>query len=118
MKTISYPTEDGGKVNFEHDEGAWEDTHFQGEMKISYAELRDVFGYPDYFDNSTYPQTDEKVNCEWTLRIDNVPVTIYSWKEYRLPKDVDSWHIGGNSEKAVHKVKETINAYKYYRKNY
>lgn len=72
-------------------------TSLTGYLIATYNELVETFGEPTYMEWSG----DRKVSTEWDLRIDDVVVTIYDWKEgsenvcrsgqpYR-------WHVGGNS---------------------
>ncbi len=42
----------------------------------------------------------DKTNCEWILKINGVPFTIYDWKEPFNPEDFPNnyfkWHIGSH----------------------
>jgi hypothetical protein len=73
-------------------------TSFQNvTFKASMQDLINVFGEPDYEDNTG----NDKVNFEWVMETDNGDVfTIYDWKEYReldLNEQI-GWHIGSHSK--------------------
>ena len=83
-------------------------TSLTGYLIATYHELVEVLGEPTYMEWSG----DHKVSTEWDLRIDDVVVTIYDWKEesenvcrsgqpYR-------WHIGGNSRQALAVLEDHI----------
>jgi len=56
-----------------------------GYIKATYNQLVKAFGKPVYTDS-----TDDKVTCEWELKIEDengnqVGFTVYDWKEYVSP---------------------------------
>ena len=66
-------------------------TSFHGQtIRFTYNDLVSVFGEPDSGDGY-------KTNCNWSLKINNVPFTIYDWKEPFNPQDFPDayleWHI-------------------------
>ena len=86
-------------------------THLQGNINITYATLKRVFG-KEHSDGDGY-----KVQAEWALKFaDGTVATIYDYKEGKAyngkggkPKTkVTDWHIGGKSPLAVHRVEEAI----------
>lgn len=58
----------------------------------STSKLHEVFGKPQ----SYYPCDTEKVTRVWYLSVNDVPFTIYDWKEYRVYGDKEEvwFHIG------------------------
>ncbi len=75
----------------------WNGTSFHNDViNLSYDELVERIGEPTYSE----PSDDGKVQKEWNIMTDdNVPFTIYDWKEYdRDVTDGDNveWHIGHN----------------------
>lgn len=46
------------------------------------------------------PDENEKVQCEWRLSYNDIPFTIYDWKEYRYfeTNEKIEWHIGARNE--------------------
>ena len=76
---------------------SWIGTSFHGDViNCTYDELVERLGEPT--NSYGYNCDDEKVQQEWMLITDdNVPFTIYDWKEY--DRDVTNgdkvdWHIG------------------------
>ena len=71
--------------------GTWNDgtgTSLQGYVTTTYAFLVEKLGKP--------LEGDDKVTAEWILKFeDGTVATIYDYKEYRTPKGVYDWHIGG-----------------------
>lgn len=83
-------------------------TYFQGELDMSYARLKKLFGKPTNGDGY-------KVDAEWMLEFDDGTVaTIYNYKDgknyngkHGTPKTkIRDWHVGGFSERAVDLVRE------------
>ena len=73
----------------------WNGTSFHDDViNLSYNELVTCIGEPTYNELSV----DGKIQKEWNMMTDdNVPFTIYDWKEYyRDVTDGDNveWHIG------------------------
>jgi hypothetical protein len=65
-------------------------------FKASIQQLINVFGEPDYEDNTG----NDKTNFEWVMETDDEKVfMIYDWKEYREldPNEQIEWHIGSHS---------------------
>lgn len=83
--------------------GGW----LQGHVDVSYSDLVSAFGQPSYLSNGG-----GKTQCEWDLRINDVFVTIYDWKEDRSHLRVRDWHVGGTSPEAVRLVKGALAAWK------
>jgi hypothetical protein len=71
--------------------------------KITRKELETFFGSPIEFVSG-------KVTTEWILNLDSEIVTIYDYKNELAPAFDESytWHIGGNSPKAVELVLEIL----------
>ena len=64
----------------------------------SYATLVEKFGQPNIGKG-------DKTNSEWALRFsDGTVATIYDYKEPMTPVTKYDWHIGGLSNRAVHRV--------------
>jgi hypothetical protein len=85
-------------------------TSLKGEVLITYAELTEIFGPPDYGPNSADL---DKVTCEWCLQFeDGTIATIYDWRTWRTPVGEYEWHIGGYSMAAVDRVTDTIAMYR------
>jgi hypothetical protein len=64
------------KTNQSADRTSFQDITF----KASVQDLINVFGEPDYEDNTG----NDKTNFEWVMETDDEEVfTIYDWKEYR-----------------------------------
>ena len=80
-------------------------TSLKGEFCITYAELVEIFGAPDYGPHAT----GDKVTCEWDLKFeDDTVATIYDWKMNDTPMGKYEWHIGGYSQAAVDRVIDSI----------
>lgn len=80
------------------------ETHLIGYVETSYSILVKMFGPPLNVDG-------DKVRVEWILKPANedVPITIYDWKEYDVPVEkVKCWHIGGKSPLAVQLLQEVL----------
>lgn len=82
--------------------GGW----LQGRIDASYADLVAIFGKP------THHGSGGKVHCEWDLRINGVNVSIYDWKEDKVPERVRDWHVGGTSLEAFRLVDGVLAAWK------
>ena len=78
-------------------------TSFIGNYKVDYDKLVDTFGEPNFaqwYEDGN--QTDSKSFVTWILEFETdnlqyplITVTIYDWKEERLPTEEYDWHIGG-----------------------
>jgi hypothetical protein len=87
----------------------------QGCIDTSYDVLCKTFGEPNS-EGDAY-----KVQVEWMIQFsDGTYATIYDWKmgeayngegDGVLPKDIDNWHIGGDSRSAVDRVNAAVSAY-------
>jgi hypothetical protein len=77
----------------------------KGEFPITYAELVEIFGKPNFGPNS-YDM--DKVTCEWMIEFeDGTKASIYDYKTGRTPFGEYEWHIGGyNAESYTHVVDE------------
>lgn len=81
-------------------------TSYQGLIKISYTELCQIFGQPEFCD-------DGKVQAMWSMNIaGGALVTIYDYKEDVKPRDILLWHIGGNSKDAIQLVNIIVKEYR------
>jgi hypothetical protein len=81
----------------------------QGYKTTTYDRLCQVLGPPTFTSADPY----DKVNCEWYLdtkwydanNVDEIDyddwnyetVTIYNWKDGRIPTEEYQWHVGGKS---------------------
>jgi hypothetical protein len=74
-------------------------TCLQGYVTTTYAQLVKAFGEPHIRNDDRY----EKVHAEWVLKPEgeDIPITIYDYRESVPPEHVTCWHIGGNSQLAV-----------------
>ena len=79
-----------------------------GYVEATYHELEQVFGEPTYADEDP----SEKVQTEWTLRLNGVVATIYNWKTQQTPRGLYRWHIGGFGKGEVEMVQEAVDAYR------
>ena len=78
----------------------------QGEFLITFAELVEIFGKPNYGPNN-YDM--DKVTCEWMLEFeDGTLASIYDYKTSRTPMGEYEWHIGGYNVTAFERVLDTI----------
>lgn len=75
------PLQDQDKIN---------GTSYQGMLMATFDSMVQVFGAPQQWGG-------DKTQCEWQLITPEGVATIYDWKEYRKPRDVSAWHIGGKS---------------------
>jgi len=75
-------------------------TSYQGLINATFDSMVQVFGAPQYWGG-------DKTQCEWELRTPEGVATIYDWKEYRKPRNVTQWHVGGKSSA----VAEFVEAY-------
>ena len=73
----------------------------QGHVTTTYDALVATFGEP-------HERGGDKTNVEWVLLIDGALVTIYDWKEDRVPHREYQWHIGGHSTNAVELVQSVL----------
>lgn len=79
-----------------------------GYVEATRYELEEVFGEPTYADED--PR--EKVQTEWTLRINGVVATIYNWKTQGTPQGLYRWHIGGFGRGEVELVQSAVANYR------
>jgi hypothetical protein len=80
-------------------------TFLQGCIETTYQKLCEVFGEPTVYDLDS----DEKTHAEWDIRFeDGTIATVYDWKNYCDPEDVEEWMIGGKNRRSVDLVMETI----------
>ena len=84
-------------------------TSLQGYKRTTYDRLVEVLGKPTFTSADPY----DKVNCEWVIdaqyydanNVDEIDyddweyetVTIYNWKDGRVPLEEYDWHVGGKS---------------------
>ena len=80
-------------------------TSLQGTINTTYDKLVSVLGKPSYTDADPY----EKVACSWDLKVKYYDtgdsgddwsyetVSVYCWKEGKIPTKMIPWHVGGNS---------------------
>ena len=84
-------------------------TSLQGYKTTTYARLCEVLGPPTFTSADPY----DKVNCEWVIDakyydancVEEIDyddweyetVTIYNWKDGRIPTEEYQWHVGGKS---------------------
>jgi hypothetical protein len=84
-------------------DAAFESSSLQGYIRITYAELCEIFG-PENCDGDGY-----KVQAEWNIKFeDGTYATIYDWKEDVSKEQVTDWHIGGRSQQSVWAVKQAV----------
>jgi len=76
-------------------------TSLMGYIRANYNDLVAVFGEPHFYE----PGNNDKVQCEWDFEYNGEVFTIYDWKEYRDPKLVFEWHIGGKTRNVINIVK-------------
>lgn len=72
-------------------------TSFHGDTILSTInKLTELFGEP-YNEGDKY----DKVQYEWILKLDEIPFTIYDWKEYSdiFPDNRIRFHIGAENAK-------------------
>lgn len=79
-----------------------------GYVEATLYELTQVFGAPTY----ALEDPDEKVQTEWTLRLNGVVATIYNWKTGFTPCGLYRWHVGGFGRGEVELVQEAVAAYR------
>ena len=85
-------------------------THLQGVVRVSYQDLRQIFGQDTCYD-------DYKSDAEWVVKFgDGQIATIYNYKDGRnylgddgMPKEnIIDWHVGGNSKDVYYRIEEII----------
>ena len=87
-------------------------TSLQGRVHYTFDEMVDLFGTPHYWFEDSENPVPNKTRCEWDVVIGNEPVSIYDYCEYeRSVNEVDVWHVGGNSVKALQNLMEFISDY-------
>ena len=80
-------------------------TSLKGEFPITFAELVEIFGRPNYGPNADL----DKTTCEWNLKFeDGTIATIYDYKTSRTPMGEYEWHIGGHDTLAYTHIVDTI----------
>ena len=79
-----------------------------GYVEATYYELEQVFGEPTY----ALEDPSEKIQTEWTLRLNGVVATIYNWKTQQTPRGLYRWHIGGFGRGEVELVQEAVAGYR------
>lgn len=87
--------------------GKFVSTSFHGDtIRTSCKELIKLFG--NWEESDPY-----KVNFEWNLIYnDEIPFTIYDWKEYNLKEsDVVNYHIGARNKIESSIIKDTLKTY-------
>ena len=78
----------------------------KGEFPITFAELCEIFGKPNYGPNNLDM---DKVTCEWMIEFeDGTKASIYDYKTGRTPFGEYEWHIGGYDAAAYERVVECI----------
>ena len=82
----------------------------KGEFPITYAELGEIFGKPNYGPNN---RDMDKVTCEWMIEFDDgTKASIYDYKTSRTPMGEYEWHIGGYDANAYTHVVDCIIAHR------
>ncbi len=78
----------------------------KGEFPITFAELVEIFGKPNYGPND---HNLDKVTCEWMIEFeDGVKASIYDYKTHSTPMGEYEWHIGGYDAQAYTHVVDAI----------
>jgi len=85
------------------------DTFYQGDINISYKELKKFFGKPTEGDKF-------KIDAKWSIKVGDIVATIYNYKTGRnylgkngTPKTkIEHWHVGGFNKTALDVVKDLI----------
>ena len=81
-------------------------TSLKGEFPITYAELVEIFGRPNYGPND---YNLDKVTCEWMLEFeDGTKASIYDYRTSSTPMGEYEWHIGGHDALAYTHIVDTI----------
>ena len=97
-------------IEYEVSESGKSGSSLQGYVTTTYDKLIGLLGKPTYMDADPYA----KVNCEWVLEVkyfeeegmedydyERETVTIYNWKDGRIPTEEYSWHVGGTTYNAT-----------------
>ena len=80
-------------------------TSLKGEFPITYAELVEIFGRPNYGPNADL----DKTTCEWNLKFeDGTKASIYDYRTSSTPMGEYEWHIGGHDAQAYTHIVDTI----------
>jgi len=107
LDTINYQTHNDTDVNIDG-------TYLQGYVSASYDTLKTLFGQPTESDGY-------KIDCEWNVEFDDgTVVAIYNWKngfnylgaDGLHPSQINEWHVGGHDSDAMHRIIETLAAYR------
>lgn len=83
-------------------------TSLSGYVEATLYELTQVFGAPTYADEDP----DEKVQTEWTLRLNGTVATVYNWKTGSTPRGLYRWHVGGFGKGEVELVQQLVADYR------
>lgn len=87
-------------------------TALQGRIHYSFDEIVDLLGAPHHLYEDTENPEPPRTRCEWDIVLNGEPISIYDYCEYeKSVKEVDCWHIGGRSVKAVQLFMEFISSY-------
>ena len=91
--------------------------NLQGYLNADYRELVEVFGEPIRYEADGTSHLNNKIDAEWRLKFqDGTIATIYNYKNgvnymgaegLRL-MEIQKWNVGGNSERAVERVKTEV----------
>lgn len=78
----------------------------KGYVTTTFAHIKSVLGDPIYGPtNDPY----DKVSCEWIITFqDGTTASVYDYKTGKTPMGEYSWHIGGNSSKAVEYISHLL----------
>lgn len=83
-------------------------TSLSGYVEATLYELTQVFGAPTY----ALEDPDEKVQTEWTLRLNGEVATVYNWKTQLTPRGLYRWHVGGSGKGEVEMVQQLVADYR------
>jgi hypothetical protein len=81
-------------------------TCLKGYVKTTHKQLIDKFGKPIYTE-------DDKVLARWVIQFeDGLIVTIYVYREKRIPREEYNWHVGGpcniDDEEVVSRIENIL----------
>lgn len=82
-------------MEFKHCDNIAGTKFFWDTVKSTVAELVKVFGYPECCGDDEC-----ETQYEWNLSYNEIPFSIYDWKEYHIIKKNEeiNWHIGARNE--------------------
>jgi hypothetical protein len=87
-------------------------TSVQGRIHYSFDQIVDLLGAPHHLYEDSEKTVPPRTRCEWDIVLNGEPISIYDHCEYeKSVKEVDCWHIGGRSVKAVQLFMEFISSY-------